>query len=63
VIESQEGVEWLQTTARFPQIAASKCWDSKFHTYRYRDFETHKRLPALHLLSFDHSGSYPIKTP
>jgi hypothetical protein len=61
-VESQEGVEWLQTQLASLKTAVSKCWDSKFHTYRYRDFETHKRLPALHLLSFDRPGNYALKT-
>jgi hypothetical protein len=61
-IDSQEGVEWLQAQLASLKTATAACWDAKAHTYRYRDFETHKRWPALQLLSFDRSGTFPLKT-
>jgi hypothetical protein len=60
-IQTEEGVEWLQGQQDFLRISVESTWDSKANTYRYRDFETHKCLPAMDIFYFDQPGKYPLK--
>jgi hypothetical protein len=57
----QEGIDWLQTQIVSLKTITESTWDSKIHSYRYRDYQTHKSLPALELFTFHQSGQYALK--
>jgi hypothetical protein len=61
-IDRLEEIEWLQARMAALKSMVESTWDAKVSSYRYRDFETHKSLTALEVLTFNQSGLYPLKT-
>ncbi len=57
----EDGVVWLEKSASRLKKAVENSWHPPSHSYRYRDFESHKSQKGVPIYQFNGSGEYTLQ--
>jgi hypothetical protein len=60
-IHQEDAVPWLQEKMDILYKKVEDCWDAKAKLYHYQDIQLHHSPSGTPLITFNGSGTYPIK--